>query len=320
MKRIGLLPPTIANTQNLKRDFLFFDQFSTEFSLLQHDFELWISLLEKIKHPRTGEVVNQLEKRRKDIEGLFNQGVIIDENFETSIGKYGLPKRDVKENEMLILKQLFDDFQDYASTSRPEKITSEEEALNFVQYHQKRYQIIENLTRTSSFFLNKVSIDNDFLPILSQNIEAGNILTERSDVMELILKNLPFPDEGVEWKQLLDFKSDPDSQVKLMNILRWINKVARSEFSAKELVEEITYLCTQYESHMDYHKIKYRHDKVEILIVSTLEFIENVAKLNWSKAAKMLFELNKQDFQLYEAERKAPGREVAYISKIKKEF
>jgi hypothetical protein len=56
---------------------------------------------------------------------------------------------------------------------------------------------------------------------------------------------------------------------------------------------------------------------METFITTSLEVIENIAKINFSKAAKVIFELGKQDINLLEAEQKMVGKEVAIIQKAK---
>ena len=48
--------------------------------------------------------------------------------------------------------------------------------------------------------------------------------------------------------------------------------------------------------------------------------IQNIARLKFSKLAKTMFSFKENEIALLEAELKAPGNELAYISKIKTQF
>lgn len=71
---------------------------------------------------------------------------------------------------------------------------------------------------------------------------------------------------------------------------------------------------------MRVHRIKSRLGRMEQIVAGSLGFLENLVKLNWSSAAKNLFALARIDVALLEAEREAPGRELAYIVKAHEYF
>jgi hypothetical protein len=56
---------------------------------------------------------------------------------------------------------------------------------------------------------------------------------------------------------------------------------------------------------------------VETFITTSLEVLENLAKLKFSQVSKTIFDLNKQGLNLLEAEQKMEGRELALIHKFK---
>ena len=54
--------------------------------------------------------------------------------------------------------------------------------------------------------------------------------------------------------------------------------------------------------------------------MTTLEVIENIVKFQWSTAAKAIFDFQHQHLALLEAEIKVPGRERAFISRVRESF
>ncbi len=71
---------------------------------------------------------------------------------------------------------------------------------------------------------------------------------------------------------------------------------------------------------MHLHKIKSNRGKLEGIVLTTMEFAENLANLKFSSAAKLLFEIRSKEVELLESETQAPGREVAYISMLRSKF
>jgi len=161
-----------------------------------------------------------------------------------------------------------------------------------------------------------------FVPIFSEHDfpnDSKRIVRERQ-VMDLLLRKFPIPDDDVEWERILDFREDSDSKDKLLNLRRWIRQISSSSFNIREIEEELDYLVHEYEKLIGFHKIKHRQKNLELFVTAPLEIIENLAKLNWSKAAKALFQLRQNRVDYLISENTLPGREIAYIHKATEEF
>lgn len=48
-----------------------------------------------------------------------------------------------------------------------------------------------------------------------------------TDIVQIALDALPVPDESTSWEQILEYRSDPDSQSKFLALRHWMNEVAR---------------------------------------------------------------------------------------------
>jgi hypothetical protein len=144
--------------------------------------------------------------------------------------------------------------------------------------------------------------------------------SRRSEVAKVTINKLPIPDETTSWEQIIDFRSDPDNQLALLRLRRWIRKIASENLSALEIEEELEWLLNEYENNLHLHKIKSNTSAVEIWVKSPLEVLENLVTLKFSKLVDPLFAIRKRRISLLEAELQAPGREVAYILKTKEHF
>lgn len=150
---------------------------------------------------------------------------------------------------------------------------------------------------------------------LSQQPEA-----DKSSVVQILLSNLPVPDDSVSWEQILEYRSDPDSESKFLALRNWMNEVARAKITSNEIEEKLEYLINQYRRHLHLHKMKTNSGSVETIVVASAEFIEDLAKLKLGKIAKGIFSLKHRKLALMEGELSSPGSEVAYIVKARETF
>lgn len=150
--------------------------------------------------------------------------------------------------------------------------------------------------------------------ILAQATES------KKHVMDVILKALPMPDESISWEQIIEYRSDPDSQSKFLALRHWMSEVARAELTPADVEEKIEYLIDQYQKHMKLHKMKTNVGTLETIVTTSAEVLGDLVSFKWGKAAEALFSLRRRQVALLEGELTAPGNEVAYIVKTRETF
>lgn len=161
----------------------------------------------------------------------------------------------------------------------------------------------------------------DAYPILSNSIpHIQESLAAKNEVVQIVLNSLPIPDDTTPWEQILEFRSDPDSRNKFLDLRNWMSEVARAELRPNEVVEKLAYLMSQYQRHMNLHRLRTNRGKLETILVTSAEVLGDLASFKWGKAVEALFSVNKQDIDLLEGELTAPGNEVAYIVKAHDTF
>jgi len=163
---------------------------------------------------------------------------------------------------------------------------------------------------------------SEFTDEFSKNEKLSRRKNEniKTDVLNIVIENIPTPDESVTWEQILDFRNDPDSQGKILALRNWINKTARSGASYNEIQDELEFLLYNYERHMELHKMKHNVDTFEAIVVTTAEVLEGIAKLNLADSVRKLFSIKHRRVELLEAELNNPGAEIAYIYKSREKF
>lgn len=152
------------------------------------------------------------------------------------------------------------------------------------------------------------------------NLEVASSSGETSPAVRIVLNSLPVPDDVTPWDKLLEFRSDERTRYHLLMLRKWVRKVTSETTDPRAIGQELDELLASYGEHMRVHRIKSRLGRMEQIVAGSLGFLENLVKLNWSSAAKNLFALARIDVALLEAEREAPGRELAYIVKAHEYF
>lgn len=143
---------------------------------------------------------------------------------------------------------------------------------------------------------------------------------EKSETVAVTFNALPIPDESVPWEQIIEYRSDPDSQSKFLALRHWMSEVARAELAPAEVEEKLEYLIDQYQRHMKLHRMKTNVGTLETIVTTGTEFLGDLVSFKWGKAAEALFSLKRRHVALLEGELTAPGNEVAYIVKARETF
>ena len=159
-------------------------------------------------------------------------------------------------------------------------------------------------------------------PLYSDNMALNDdFVSGKDDIVKLVVEQLPEPDyDSVSWERIIDFRNDPETKKLLTYLRHWITDTAKKDITYNDLLDEILYYCAKYEEHIKLHKMKIKSGVLETLLMIPAEMLEGVVRLKPTKVVKALFTFNKQKVELLEEEKKAPGRDLAYLIKSKDEF
>jgi len=183
---------------------------------------------------------------------------------------------------------------------------------NFVQGASLTFSSELLLRPLSAYYRNTKKIDAYSLfrsefPQLHQQ-KAG-----LEDVIEITVNHLPIPDDSTSWEQIQDFRSDPDTEIKFRRFRVWMNEIVRAKLEPKEIEDKLEYLLDEYRQHMEVHFKKTNTSTLETVLVS-------LGDRKFGDIVKALFSVKHKHIALLEAEAKAPGREIAFISKARETF
>jgi hypothetical protein len=166
-----------------------------------------------------------------------------------------------------------------------------------------------------------------FIPILqrlsgwkSEEPISENVSGNKLKVINAVFKSLPMPDVNTPLTEVLDFRKDSEAKGHILALNNWIIEASTKNLTALELEQKIEHLIFEYNRFINLNKLKFQATKFELVITSLAEVAENLVRLKFSKLAKSMFSLFKNDVALFESEMSAPGREVAYISSARSKF
>ncbi len=162
--------------------------------------------------------------------------------------------------------------------------------------------------------LDKAAPESDYLDL------GGAESNSRYDVVNVCLDMLPSPDLAASWDELIEYRSDSDVRKNYLAFRRWLRKITEQPTNINELRDEVEYLILERESYLRLHELKVNSGRLETVLTVGAEILEDVAKLKLSSAIKALFTATHRKIELLEAEQKAPGREIAYIAGIRRDF
>lgn len=143
---------------------------------------------------------------------------------------------------------------------------------------------------------------------------------DKTSVIKFVLRQFPVPKENIPLDEIIDFRSQKESQRKLWALRSWMNKVIKNVDSEEKLEDEFMQLYLDYKKQFELLCKKYRLSKWGIIISVSADFLDNICKLSPGSAIKSLinWEVKKTEFEI-EAE-KLPGKELAYIKHIESVF
>ena len=164
-----------------------------------------------------------------------------------------------------------------------------------------------------------LSLDYDVILPTKEFENEVDMPTKKDKVAILVFNKLPMLTD-INIEQLIDFKSDPDSKLKLAALRNWMIDISYTPYKQNEIEQKLEYLLLEYQHHMDRAKLKYNLRSAEFWFTTVPEIVNDLAHLKLGSAAKALFGFAKKELMLMEEERKAPGKELAFVYKAHQEF
>ncbi|WP_221412626.1 hypothetical protein, partial [Fulvivirga lutimaris] len=183
------------------------------------------------------------------------------------------------------------------------------------------WQIDELDTRLWSKIVNLNNESVVTVPYLNDVSSFERTDTVKEKAYSIIHKSIPLPSEGTSWEKIFDFKSDSESQLKLLALKNWVNDLPEN-MSLNQLEDKIEYLSHQYSESLKRHKISTRLVTFKTIINALPKGLSELLRLRFDKAIEPFFEIAEQqvNFTKFKEREELKGNELAYISLTNREF
>ena len=138
-------------------------------------------------------------------------------------------------------------------------------------------------------------------------------LSKSQQVLQIVLKKFPDPRADLPLEDIVAFRRDPETQYKFAKLWHWMQKVAIGNTNTKEIEEELDWLLTDYQFHIQQTSKKVRTDRLKAWLTVPADALENLVHLKFGKAVASLLDLKSASIAAHDEELKAPGNEIAYL-------
>lgn len=187
------------------------------------------------------------------------------------------------------------------------------------QIHNAYYSSHDIIARIDSLRFRENDNLSEYYPLL-RNYETLRTESKKNQVIQFVLNDIPEPDLTTSWEQIIEYRSDENIKNKYLALINWINKTANSNLKLSEIKDEYDYLYSEYMTQFKLHKMKYNNSSLEVIVNSTINFINNLQTGNYISSIKDLFQFKLKNAKLSLEESKLSGKEIAYIYHTKSKF
>lgn len=148
---------------------------------------------------------------------------------------------------------------------------------------------------------------------IGETYSTNSNITRPEDVMRVVLKQLPIPDDTVPLQDILDLRNDPEFIKKRDRLWSWTRETASKNWDFSVISDEMRIRSQEYSDFMTHAGIKTRLTAMGLILKSSIEFIQNLKDFNLTKLTEPLFSISTEKANLNIAELTAPGKELALI-------
>jgi hypothetical protein len=221
---------------------------------------------------------------------------------------------------------MVDDVETFVSSLIRAKLDRDESQIKIIQPVERTFRAVGELDARYHTLRMRQEGLREVYPVVAFGLRGGE--TEpKSDVIDVVVNNLPIPQEDTPWELIYELRSDPDSQRKFLALKTWINDLAKLKLEPNEVEDKLQSLLAEYQAHMNLHKVKTRLSSLKTVLLSEV----GISAAGWltghaalaglvGAVAAPIFTMKMRQIGLLEEETRAPGKEVAYILKARQEF
>jgi hypothetical protein len=176
------------------------------------------------------------------------------------------------------------------------------------------------ISRATASAMRKEGSSHAFSLLPPRAWTAGPLPSRRDAILQIVINGFPEIAEDVILGDILQLRAESEFIKRRDAIRIWTRKTAEGKSSIEDIQEELLYLRNEYETYMRAIKVKYTLTTVGAVAKFAVGVVADVATLRWKDAVETLFSLSVVPATLTEAEQKAPGRELSFLTYINDKY
>lgn len=172
-------------------------------------------------------------------------------------------------------------------------------------------RMVTNMTRLVAVQLRNVNnldahavLSNEFTS-LEQDDEDPN----RRDVLQILINGLPLPDKDVSWEQIIEYRSDPNSLNRFLDLRNWIRDIARGKLTSLEAEQRLQPVLKRFRKQPEIHQMKTVDTTLEAFVTTSPNIVSNLVSY---PGTKICFFTHRK-LVLLEGEAPSEVSEVAFV-------
>jgi hypothetical protein len=135
----------------------------------------------------------------------------------------------------------------------------------------------------------------------------------KEDVVKIGVAALPLPDPDVSWQQIIEYRNDPNSLNRFIDLRNWIRDTALGKLTPNEVEESLAAVLKRFHKQMEFHRMKTVATAFEAFVTTPSDVLRNLFRDSGSMILNGICSLERRQLGLLEGESLSEGSVVAYV-------
>jgi hypothetical protein len=134
--------------------------------------------------------------------------------------------------------------------------------------------------------------------------------SNRHDVLQILVNALPLPDKDVSWEQIIEYRSDPNSLNRFLDLRNWIRDIARGKLTPLEAEQRLQPVLTRFHKQTEILPMKTVSRQLNAFVTTSPDVLRNL--LSYAGGTKFCFFAHRK-LVLLEGEALSDVSEVVFV-------
>jgi hypothetical protein len=173
-------------------------------------------------------------------------------------------------------------------------------------------RMVANTTRLAAIQLRNLQ-NLEALAVLSSEmnpLEEDDERPNSHDVLQILIPGLPLPDKDVSWEQIVEYRSDPNSLNRFLDLRNWINEIAHGRLTSLEADQRLEPVLKRFRKQAEVRQMKTVSTTLEAYVTTSPDCLRNL--LSYPRGTRRCY-FARRKLVLLEGEALSEVSEVAFV-------